>query len=325
MGLDVVCLGILVADVIAVPVDRYPDRGTLVLTERMGLNIGGCAANSAIGMARLGLRAAVIGKVGKDALGDFVVCALESEGVFTEGIRRDGKAGTSSTMVMVHADRERSFIHCIGANGTLREGEIEFRLIGGSKVLHVGGALVMPGFDGAPLARTLAKAKEAHVATALDTVWDGTGQWMQLLREALPNVDYLLPSVDEAAMLTGEKEPERIAERLLEAGAGVVALKMGGKGCYVATREEGFHVPPYRVEVVDSTGAGDAFVAGFLCGVVKGLGLRECAEMGNAVGALCVRGVGTTEALPGLKEVEELMESQRAKGSGSQESRSRES
>jgi sugar/nucleoside kinase (ribokinase family) len=307
MKLDVVSLGILVADVIAVPVERYPERGRLVLTERMTLNVGGCATNSAIGMARLGLKVAVIGKVGKDALGDFILSALEAEGVKTDGISRDEDAGTSSTMVMVHPDGERSFIHNIGANAKIREEELDLEFIGGAGLLHIGGALLMPGFDGAPLARTLARSKQMGMTTVLDTAWDGTGQWMNLLQEALPKVDYLLPSIEEAAMLTGESEPEKIAGRLLAEGVKVVALKRGGKGCYVGSQGEGFFVPPYRVEMVDSTGAGDAFVAGFVTGVVKGLGLRKCAEMGNAVGALCVTGLGTTGGLPRLDELEKFM------------------
>ena len=129
-----------------------------------------------------------------------------------------------------------------------------------------------------------------------------------MLGESLPHVDYLLPSAEEAAMLTGEREPEKMAARLLGMGPKVVALKMGEKGCYVADREGAFSVPPYAVEAVDSTGAGDAFVAGFVTGVVKGLGLRGCAEMGNAVGALCVTRVGTTPGLPGLKAVGDLMQ-----------------
>jgi len=307
MKLDVACLGIVVADVIAVPVEKYPERGRLVLTERMSLSMGGCAANSAVGMARLGLKVALIAKVGQDALGDFCLRVLEAEGVRAEAVRRDRTASTSSTMVMVHPDRERSFIHCVGANGTFREEDIDFGLIRQAKVLNVGGALLMPGFDGPPLARAIAKGKQMGAITVMDTAWDGTGQWMKLLAEAFPHVDYLLPSFEEAAMLSGESRAEAIAGRLVEAGAKVVVLKMGEKGCYVASEQENFYLPPFEVEMVDSTGAGDAFVAGFVTGLVKGLDLRGCAEMGNAVGALCVTRVGTTEGLPTLDEVESLI------------------
>ena len=178
MRFDVVSLGILVADLLAVPVEEYPGRGKLVLTERMTLNMGGCTANAAVGMTRLGLKVGVIGKVGKDGLGSFVVRALEEEGVNTEGIREDEEAGTSATMVMVHPGGERSFIHYTGANGRLREEDVDFGLVKDAKVLGIGGVFLMPGFDGPPLARVVARGKEMGAITVLDTAWDATGQWM---------------------------------------------------------------------------------------------------------------------------------------------------
>src|SRR3990172_2035368 len=125
---DVICLGILVADLVARPVDQFPERGRLLLSDEMKLSMGGCAANTATGLARMGIWVGVIGKVGDDPLGDFVTATLNREGVDTRGLVRDRQDQTSATMVFVHADGERSFIHCVGVNATISESDIDFEL-----------------------------------------------------------------------------------------------------------------------------------------------------------------------------------------------------
>ena len=113
---DAICLGILVADVIARPIDEYPKRGELTLCDEMKPSIGGCAANTGIGMQKLGVSTGIMGNTGADGFGDFVRDVLSEHGLDTTGVARDEKASTSATMVMVSQDGERSFIHCLGAN-----------------------------------------------------------------------------------------------------------------------------------------------------------------------------------------------------------------
>lgn len=311
---EVVCLGILVADVLAKPVDHFPERGRLVLVERMELHTGGCAGNTAIGLRRIGIPAGVIGKVGEDGFGDFYLSVMAREGVDYSGIARDRSANTSSTMVLVHGDGERSFIHYIGANAQLRAEEVDLGLLDGARVLHVAGALLMPGLDGEPTASLLQAARARGLVTSLDTAWDSTGRWMKAIAPALPHLDYFLPSIEEARMLTGAHDPADIAEALLACGTGVVALKMGEDGCYVAGRGEKLRVPAFDVATIDATGAGDAFVAGFLAGVVKGWSLRETARFANAVGALCTLAIGTTAGIRSMEETREFMASARLRG-----------
>ncbi len=306
---EVTCLGILVADVVAKPVDVFPDRGRLVLVEQMQLHTGGCASNTAIGLARIGVSAEVIGKVGRDGFGDFFLAVMEREGVDAAHIMRDDAANTSSTMVLVHGDGERSFIHYIGANAALRLEHIDLAALAGSKLLHVAGALLLPGLDGAPMARLLQQAKRRRLITSLDTAWDSTGRWMTLVQPSLPYLDYFLPSIEEARMLTGAQRPADVAAALLEHGVGVVALKMSQDGCYVASRTGNVRLPAFDVTAVDATGAGDAFAAGFLAGVVKGWDLEQTARFANAVGALCVLAIGTTAGIKGMGETLQFMES----------------
>jgi sugar/nucleoside kinase (ribokinase family) len=304
---EVMCLGILVADLLARPVDAWPERGRLVLAERMELHIGGCAANTAIGLGRLGVSVGVIGKVGNDALGDFLQNALSQESVDAAGVVRDPVAPSSSTMVCVHGDGERSFIHCIGANATLREEDINFELLKDTRILHVAGSLLMPGFDGEPTAKVLERAKRMGLIISLDTAWDGSGKWMETMAPVLPYVDYMVPSIEEARMMTGKQEPAEVAARLMARGVKTVFLKMGHMGCYVCSEGYELTLPAFNVTSLDASGAGDAFAAGFLCGLVKGWELREIARLANAVGALCTQALGTTAGIKNLEETQEFM------------------
>ncbi|HLV79953.1 MAG TPA: carbohydrate kinase family protein, partial [Chthonomonadaceae bacterium] len=123
---DVTCVGIVVADVVGKPIERFPERGKLELVDRIELHPGGCAANTGIGLARLGVETAIIGKVGADGFGDFLIRCFESAGIDAEGVTRDPKAATAATMVLVHGDGERSFLHYLGANATFRREDIAF-------------------------------------------------------------------------------------------------------------------------------------------------------------------------------------------------------
>jgi sugar/nucleoside kinase (ribokinase family) len=316
---QVACLGILVADLLGRPIDALPPRGRLGLVDQMTLHIGGCAANTGIGLARLGVETAVLGKVGADGLGAFVMTTLESNGVDTRGVVQDSSVGTSATMVLVSSDGERTFLHHLGGNAHYRAEDVEWRAIDGARILHAAGALVMPALDGAPMAEVMRRARERGIFTSLDTVWDATGRWMETLGPCLPHADYFLPSLAEAQQLTGRQEPSEVASTLLDAGVHVVGLKLGEEGCFVRTTDSELRVPAMNVRVVDGTGSGDAWVAGFLCGVVHGWDLERTARFANAVGALSVTAVGATSGIRSLEETERFL----AEGARSLRSRER--
>jgi sugar/nucleoside kinase (ribokinase family) len=305
----VVCLGILVADLVGRPLRSMPAPGRLALVQEMGLYTGGCAVNSASALALMGIPVEVIGKVGADPLGDFVVSALRQRGVGAQGVKRDSESGTSATMVMVDPEGERRFVHYIGANARLTLDDIELEVVRTASILHVAGALVLPGIDGEPTAWLLKEARAAGVITFLDTVWDDTGRWMEVLAPCLSYLDYFIPSLPEAQALTGREDAIDVARILLDLGVGTVALKMGADGCLVATQGgEVFQLSAYEVEVVDATGAGDSFAAGFIAGIWQAWSLKQTAHLANAVGALCVTGVGALGGVRPLPETLHFME-----------------
>jgi sugar/nucleoside kinase (ribokinase family) len=304
----IVCLGILVADVVGRPMKEFPAPGRLALVDEMGLFTGGCAANTGSDLVKMGLSVEVIGKVGQDSFGDFLIRDLEQRGVGIQGIKRDTEVGSSATMVMVDPDGERRFVHYIGANASLTAADIDNTLIESASLFHLGGALVLPGIDGQPSVGLLRRARQAGAITFLDTVWDATGQWLKILGPYLPYTDYFLPSLPEAQVMTGHQEPSKAARALLHYGVKVVALKMGAAGCLVATRDgEAIRLPAFQVDAVDATGAGDAFVAGFMVGIWHGWSLEKTARFANAVGALCVTGMGASGGVRLLVEMLEFM------------------
>jgi len=301
--MDVLSLGIYVVDVLGRPIDQFPEKGKLALFDELGIHTGGCANNTAIALTRLGISAGAMGKVGTDAFGDLILQGLVDNGVDTSGMQQDPGSSTSFTFVAVASDGERTFYHYIGANGELCEADLDWEVIKRAKILHIAGALVMPRFDGAPMANVLRKAKSLGITTSLDTAYDATGKWLETLEPCLSYVDMFMPSIVEAQHLSGISDAREIAQFLRRRyGIHTIVIKMGENGSYASTPEAERFAPAYSVDVVDATGAGDAYVAGFLAGTIMGWDLKATTELASATGAACVTAIGTTDGIQNLEE-----------------------
>lgn len=310
---DIVCIGILVADLVGGPLLKYPAKGQLITVEDMSLHTGGCAANTGIALSRLGIKTGVIGKVGSDGLGDFIVNALKREAIDIKGIARSQKDNTSSTMVIVDKDGERSFIHNIGANADFGIKDINFDLLKNCKIAHIAGSFLMPQFDGKQTKECLEKLKKHGIKTSVDTAWDSTGKWLKIIEQSLPFIDIFIPSIDEARLISGKDTLKEMAEFFMEYGVKTVVIKMGDKGSYAKDKDKELYIPPFKVEAKDTTGAGDSFVAGFLAGVVHGFPLEKSLELGNAVGAMCVTQFGASAGIKSFDETLQFIKNKRRK------------
>lgn len=313
--MDVCCLGILVADAFGSPIDDIPPKGRLKLFDHMELHIGGCAANCGIAMAKLGLEVSVIGKVGNDVFGGFVTDTLRAAGLDTAGVAVDPEVNTSFTFVIVGSDGQRRFIHTMGANATFCEDDVDISLVKKARYLHVAGTMVMPTLDGRQTAHVLQQAQAAGVTTCMDTVFnDRLDDYLPVIGPCLPHLDMFLPSIEEAERVAGTSEPKEIVRRIHDKGVEVVVVKLGKEGSYVFGRGEEAYVPSYRVQAVDTSGAGDCFVAGFLAGQLRGWSLVESARFGNAVAAHCVQAVGCTAGVVGFEATRAFQEREDAGG-----------
>lgn len=294
MTQECLCAGILVADHVCAPIPHLPAAGELVLTDKLVLNIGGCASNTAMDLARVGVQVSVAGCVGKDVFGQFVCDTLGAAGVATGCIRRLDHVGTSGTLVVNVAGEDRRFVHDVGANAHMTAADIPADQIERCKVLYVGGYLLMERLDPIELAAIFRRARAAGVTTVLDVVVPGPGNHLPLLAPLLPEADYFLPNSDEGKLLTGLADPVQQADRFVELGAKTVVITCGGEGTILVSDEERLKAGVYPIDFVDGSGAGDAFDAGFIAGLLAGESPQRCLEWGSALGAACVRSLGTT-------------------------------
>jgi sugar/nucleoside kinase (ribokinase family) len=304
---DIVCVGILVADVLGKPVDSLPEKGKLGLVENMSLQIGGCAANVVIDLAKLGLKSTVIGKIGDDNFGKFLLDTLDSEKVDVTGLKIDKNVSTSASMVMISGDGERSILHSFGANAKFGFDDIDLEIVKKSKILLIAGTFLMPDFDGGGTEKLLRFARENNVLCCMDTAWDSKGHWLNKIEPSLKYLDWFMPSYDEAREMSGQTNPEEIAQFFHSRGVKNVIVKLGNEGCYLKPENgNGYHIPAFnKVQVIDTSGAGDSFCAGFITGLYKRWEIAECAKFANAVGAHCIMQIGTTA---GIKSIEETLE-----------------
>jgi sugar/nucleoside kinase (ribokinase family) len=301
---EVACLGILVADFFSSPLPRLPEAGELMVVDEIAQYTGGCAANTAVALARLGIRVGVVGKVGQDPLGAFIIDDLAEKGVDASGIRRSRSVGTSKTLIIPTVSEDRRYIHKIGANADFGLEDVSFDYLSQVKLIYIGGYLAMARLSQEGLVAILKYAKGAGIVTVLDIILPGTGDWLAQCREALRYVDAFLPNNDEAEGLTGEGDPSKQAEALLGYGPRMVVITMGGEGSLLMTKQETVRAGCYPMPVVDASGAGDAFAAGFSTGLLRGWSLVATLKFASAMGASCVRKLGCTAGLFTMPEAQ---------------------
>lgn len=308
---SVVCAGVVVADVFLPLLPRLPEAGELVATEDFVVETGGCAANAGIALARLGVRPTVVAKVGHDLFGDFVRHELSAAGVDVSGIGRAAELGTSKTVIVPVSGDDRRYVHTFGANAALCAADIASAIVAPPDVLYVGGFLVLPALRQDELAAELRRVRQSGTRVVLDVVAP-SGRELSLddVAGVLPQVDYFVPNDDEAAALTGLRDPRSQVERLLELGAGTVIVTMGARGVVAGSMHGLIELPALHVEVVEPSGAGDAFAAGLVFGLLEGWDIARCLEFASMVGASACTRLGCTAGLPTRAEADTYLESQ---------------
>jgi sugar/nucleoside kinase (ribokinase family) len=304
---EVLCAGIVVADHVCTPIPAMPEPGGVAIADGMLLTIGGCAANAAVDLVKMGARAAVVGRVGGDVFGEVVARQLRQQGVDVSALAISPQAETSQTMIVNVAGQDRRFIHTYGANAEFRAADIPLARLRQARILYVGGYLLMASLRPDELAAVFQQARQLGVRTVLDVVVPAPGDYVGHFEQLLPHVDVFLPNQHEAQLITGEPDPVRQAERFHRLGTGTVVVTMGGEGCVLVSREQRIRAGVFPVEFVDGSGGGDAFDAGFIYGLLHGLGTEDCLRYASALGASCVRALGTTPGVFTRDQCEEFL------------------
>jgi sugar/nucleoside kinase (ribokinase family) len=295
----ITCTGIVVVDALSGPLERYPVPGGIaqVVTEQIRFAPGGGACNTSTALARMGLPVRIFAKVGDDANGHFVQQTLAACGVDTHHLRLTPEEQTPFTFVGIHPDGERTFIHTPGTNLTFSLADLDLEALLDTDILFYQDCWVLPQLDGAPAAQLLATAQQRGIITALDATW-GLGPRRDVVELVAPYCDYLLVSLAEFQHIYPAMSTAAIAGHLQALGVKTVVLKMGKDGVFVSSVSGDEQVPGYPATVVDTTGAGDCWDAGFLAALAHGEPLHRAARIGHACAAFGIEAVGGATGVP---------------------------
>lgn len=297
----IVAIGDINADVILR--SRLPARGTQVLVERMEIHGGGCATNFAFACARFGAKVKLVARVGRDIIGEMILEKLRREGVDISGVSF-GERGTGITVALVEG-RDRSFISFRGENEVFCEeeiGEVEGDLVHFPSFFLL--RALQPSYPS-----LMGRVKKSGAMVSFDTGWDPAGRWARnrFLMPAIREADIFFPNLREAREILRKKwGAQRLARELIALGPRMVAIKMGEKGALAAEAGgEIYSSNAPKVKVIDTTGAGDVFNAGFVVSYLRTKDLRFSLRFGCAAAALSITGIGW-EKYPGFRDVERL-------------------
>lgn len=292
-------------DLVFTGCDRLPEFGGEVLAAGFRQGPGSSSMICAMGLARLGHAVMFAGLTGCDGWGDYCVDAMREAGIDVSEVVRDASLQTGVT-VALSSQQDRALVTYPGAIGELRAEAVTDALLMRAGHLHVSSYYLQDSLR-AGLGSLFERARAAGLTISLDPGFDPRRQWGEELRALLPLVDVFLPNEREASAISGEHEP-LAALHALANGHTRTIVKLGGDGC-LALGDEGrpLAVPAHAVKVIDSTGAGDSFDAGFLHAWRSGLPLLECLRWGSACGSLSTRGIGGTACQGSADEVRDLL------------------
>ncbi len=305
---DVICIGATVVDIPLRPVSKNIFDIESYPVDRIAMTIGGDAINEAAVISRLGYRTAVMSRVGEDAAGRFILDFCEKEGINTESLNIDPKIDTSINVGLVTEDGERTFV--TNRNGSLWKTDItdvDFSKFKGAKLLTLASIFNCPLLDNKSLVQIFKKAKEEGMIICADMIKPRFSEKLEDIGEALGYIDYFFPNYDEACLLSGEKDLDKIADSFLKYDVKHVIIKTGKEGCFIKTKGESLKVPAVSgIQAIDTIGAGDNFAAGFITALLDGKELINCAQFANATASIAVQSAGATTGVLNKEQVEKV-------------------
>ncbi len=289
----VVSLGVHIVDILGRPVTGIPPGQNVIVLDEIRVTAAGTAAGTSVDLAKLGAEVIAMGAIGYDELADFLVFLMSRHGVDTSRLARKQAAQTSSTILPIRPNGERPALHVPGASPLLAIEDIDLEAVAAADVLHIGAPDVLETFARESLLRVLEVAKANDVVVTVDLLYAGQATTLELLRPLLPLIDYFMPNEEQLCALTEVDDVRAAVAKVRSICSTTVVVKMGAEGSMLASEASTIRVPALPVEVVDTTGCGDAYTAGFIMGLARGWSAHAAAWLGTATGGLVATGLGS--------------------------------
>lgn len=293
----IICVGGIVADIMLSPVNKPTAYGKLAFAEKAVWTTGGCALNCSINLKKLGVPITLIGAVGNDPLGNWVFDQCTRVGIDINNIRVKTES-TSFSVINIADNGDRSIIHHQGANACLDRNDIDFDLFREADFLYIGGVYGLNNFD-RNLKEIVSRAKQvnSNIRILLDVIYDENIMNDSLIEDSYCYLDYFTPNYDEAKKLSRQEDLVKIATYFLEKGIKNIFITLGEDGLFFADKDGSCTIVGKKVKTVDTTGAGDAFVSGFLAVLYYGYDKRKALEIGNNIAAASTTVIGAAEGI----------------------------
>jgi sugar/nucleoside kinase (ribokinase family) len=302
----VVTLGVHIVDVLTLPVDTLPTGQDTVLVDQIRLTAAGSAAGTAVDLAKLGADVTSMGVIGDDELGDFLTFLMTKHGVDVTRLTRHPTDQTSASILPIRSDGGRPSFHVPGGNLSVTAADVDGDVLVEADVVHLGGPDVTWALNDPAFFAKLSTARAAGTIVTMDLL----SNMEDLVKGAaafLPYVDYFLPNEEQAQAMTGLEDPAEAAQALLAEpdgpGPRAILVTLGGAGSLIATVDGITRLPALDVKVVDTTGCGDAYCAGFIMGLLNNKDVLESARWGTAAASQVAQGLGSDAGLTDLDAV----------------------
>jgi sugar/nucleoside kinase (ribokinase family) len=307
MRYDVSVIGLYILDILGRPVTRIPERGNVDFIEEIRLTVAGTAGGTVVDTAKLGLRSLAVGAVGEDEKADWVLLTLEKHGIDTSAMQRLAGVPTSATILNVRPNGERPALHVRGASDHFDVPVSLYDQVFDAPIVHLGGTGLLRKLDGPASVAVLREAKARGRTTTFDLI-AASAETAHLVMPLLPHIDYFMPSIEEAQDISGRSGPEDCASFYLDKGATCCVFTLGGEGAYYAHRDgTRLRSPAYEINVVDTTGCGDAFDAGFIAALHNKMDVETSLRFAQAAAGLVAMGLGSDAGIVSFEDTLDKM------------------
>jgi sugar/nucleoside kinase (ribokinase family) len=310
---DVAVIGLYILDVLGRPVTKIPDGGGVDFIEEIRLTVAGTAGGTVVNTGKLGLKSLAVGAVGDDEKADWVMLTLQKHGIDTSSMQTIKGVPTSATILNVRPNGERPALHVRGASDHFDVPESMYDKVFAAPIIHLGGTGLLKKLDGPRSLDLLKEAKKRGCTVTFDLI-AANADTAKIVKPLLPYIDYFMPSIEEAKDMSGQSSAQDCAKYYLDHGAACCVFTLGGDGAYYAhTNGTRITSPAYDIKVVDTTGCGDAFDAGFIAALHHKMDIETSLRFAQATAGLVATGLGSDAGIVSFADTFDKMKSWKIK------------